>query len=196
MTKKLSKRRRKILEDVLRIVIPKVVKEWNNQKLAEWEHCYEQDFESYFKGMKTQEITKTINPLLYVIFLRHMMALLPEFVRCVGTDGDGLDYRCWNIPLETKITLSDNIYWTGNGYPKTPLHILIRFNLTELRTVTGMFVVLVDLDRCVSDWTDPVIASNWSTIKFFAEDATEFNPIVGKTKVNQVYIKPQLEGLM
>jgi hypothetical protein len=187
------------LVDAIRQILPEVVKEWNTVKLPLYESLVEQSFEKYFEGRQTQEKTKMVAPILDSIFARKVNAILPEFV---VSEGKGQDYVYGSIPFESKITFGENYGWVGNGYSKTPWHLLMRFELTKDGKIVKQFAMIANLDECKSKWDKPGTTSNFSGLKFLVEDQDKITPIVGsitnKTPSglkNGKYILPVMESI-
>lgn len=157
-------------------IMPELVNEWNLVKLPAFEALVEQPFETYFEGRQTQEKTKMVAPILDVIFARLIKRNLPEFI---VAEGKGMDYMYGTVPVESKITFGTGRGWTGNGYKKTPWHLLMRFELTDQGVIISKFAAMVDLDNCKSKWTAPGSTSNFSTLEFVAEDFDKLIPVVG-----------------
>ena len=182
----------------IRQTVPLVVSEWNTFKLPQWESLVEQSFEKYFAGRQTQEKTKMVAPILDSIFARHMKNIIPEFV---VAEGKGQDYLYDKIPFESKITFGDGDGWTGNGYSKTPWHLLMRFEVDTSGRIGKQFAMITDLSKCKSNWTAPGKTSNFSTLKFLAEDHSNLIPVVGSisnrtpTGRNSTYVFPIMKSI-
>ena len=164
------------LSNCIQQILPQVVNEWNTIKLPLFEQLVEQSFEKYFEGRQTQEKTKMVAPILDSIFARRICDILPEFV---VDEGKGHDYIYGSTPFESKITFGEGSSWTGNGYSKTPWHLLMRFEVATDGTITKQFAAIVDLAQCKSKWTAPGTSSNFSTLKFLVEDQNKIMPVVG-----------------
>ena len=175
------------LNNAIANVIPELVKEWNTVMLPKLEDmAYGLSFSEIFKDRLTQEKTKVVSPFLDIVFAHLIKRYIPDFK---VDETVGRDY-IWNDEgFECKITFGKD-GWTGNGYAKTPKHILLRFTLTEDGKITKMFAALADLDKCKSRWTDKTTKSNFSTLKFVKEDEDMLDVIVGDLKINKKYIKP------
>lgn len=178
--------------------IPSVVNEWNKIKLPLFESLVEQSFEKYFSGRQTQEKTKMVAPILDSIFARHVQNIIPEFV---VAEGKGQDYVYGNIPIESKITFGEGDSWTGNGYSKTPWHLLMRFEVAPTGIIVKQFAMITNLNTCKSKWTVPGTTSNFSTLRFVVGDRDELIPIVGaltsKTRTGRdaTYVSPIMESV-
>lgn len=183
------------LVEPIRKVIPDVVNEWNNIKLPLFQQLVEQSFEDYFSGRQTQEKTKMIAPILDSIFYRHMRTILPSFS---VAEEKGKDYIFNNLPLECKITIMEGYNWTGNGYTKTPWHLLFRFKVESNGIISKKFAMLANLDQCKTRWTEPADSANYSALRFLSEDLNLLIPIIGnvvnttKTGKPGTYVLPQL----
>lgn len=186
------------LAESIRRAVPKMAFEWNTIKLPLFESLVEQSFEKYFEGRQTQEKTKMVAPILDSIFARLIKAKIPEFD---VSEGKGQDYLYGDIPLESKITFGEGDSWTGNGYSKTPWHLLMRFEVSPTGIITKQFAMMTKLDDCKSKWTAPGTTSNFSTLKFLVEDQTKLIPIIGsitdktKTGRNGTYLSPIMESI-
>ena len=184
------------LVTAIRAVIPGVVKEWNTVKLPLFEQLVGQSFEQYFQGRQTQEKTKMVAPILDSIFALRLKHILPEWM---VAEGKGLDYMFGEIPFECKITFGSGDSWTGNGYSKTPWHLLMRFELDQQGNIIKQFAAIVDLSACGSKWSATGDTSNFSTLKFQLADQPHLIPICGKfsniTRTGRpaTYIMPIME---
>lgn len=179
------------MEELIKAIeksIPLVVNEWNTKKIKQFEDLYEQPFNEYFKNRQTQEKTKTVSPVIDVIFARIMSEQISDFVI---DEGKGRDYQWNNIPLENKLTLSTGNSWTGNGYKKTDFHILSKFELNENGHIINYFSCLVNLTECLSGWTKPK-NSNFSTLQFLSEDYDKVIVIHGGLTKRRKYLDCKL----
>lgn len=187
-----------LLINAIQQVVPSMIQEWNTSKLPQFESLVEQSFEKYFEGRQTQEKTKMVAPILDSIFARRMQAIVPEFV---VAEGKGKDYLYGEIPFESKITFGEGDSWTGNGYSKTPWHLLMRFEVTPQGKIIRQFAMITNLEQCKSKWSAPGSTSNFSTLKFVAEDQDKLTTVIGsvtnktKTGRNGSYISPIMESV-
>ena len=178
------------LIETIRIALPLVVEEWNTKKLGEFELLFEQSYKEFFLNKQTQEKTKIVSPIINVVFCRVMKTLSNNFSM---DEGNGRDYS-WTsnlapIEIEGKITLSVGNSWTGNGYKKTDIHLLIRFEMDENGMIISYFSALVDMSKCISNWTAPTTKSNFSTLKFLKEDHEHIKVIHGEIiKSKKMYL--------
>ena len=172
----------KDLNTAIELILPDLVNEWNTVKLPLCEKLWEKTFKEYFAGRQTQEKTKMIAPILDVIFARLVGDIIEEFT---VDEGKGRDYDYNGTPIECKITLGAGNGWVGNGYTKSPEHILMRFGVDENGIINEYFVMTVNLDKCISKWSNPGTSSNFSGLGFMIEDAEHLNVILGKTKLKR-----------
>lgn len=181
------------LATAIQTVVPDMVKEWNTIKLPLFESLVEQSFEKYFEGRQTQEKTKMVAPILDSIFARRINAIISNFV---VSEGKGQDYMYGRVPFESKITFGLGDSWTGNGYSKTPWHLLMRFEINNQGKIVKHFAMITNLNKCNSKWSAPGTTSNFSTLKFLVADKSRLISIVGgisdktKTGKNANYIMP------
>ena len=172
-------------------IMPLLVREWNEIKLPLFEQLVEQKFSDYFQGRQTQEKTKMVAPILDSIFARQVRTLLPTF--CV-TERAAQDYMYDTTPMECKITFGAGNTWSGNGYNKTPWHILLRFGIQDDGQIDRAFAALVNLDQTVSQWQSASRADaktvNWYKLNFIVEDLDHIQPILGTLETKNKYIQP------
>lgn len=173
------------LYESIRKVVPLVVKEWNDVKINQFQLLFEKSFQDHYKNRQTQEKTKNVSPVIDTIFTRLMNEELPEFEL---DEGKGRDYKYGDIPLECKVTLSGGNSWTGNGYTKTDMHILFRFNINDEGIIDSYFTLVVDLSECDSTWTSPDTSSNFSSLKFLNCDKEKLNVIHGSVIERSKYL--------
>tara|TARA_B110000858_G_C17770639_1_gene459417 strand:- start:129 stop:680 length:552 start_codon:yes stop_codon:yes gene_type:complete len=179
----------KKLIDAIYLSIPEVIKEWNENKLTQLESLVEQPFKEYFNNRQTQEKTKMVSPVIDTIFTRIMKTHLNDFE---VDEGKGRDYKWGNILLESKLTLGEGNSWTGNGYTKTDIHLLFRFNIDENGIIVSYFSSVVDLSKCESNWTSPTNKSNFSTLKFLTNDISEISIIHGEMVSKKKYLSCEM----
>jgi hypothetical protein len=172
----------KDLNTAIELILPDLVNEWNTVKLPLCEHLWEKSYKEYFTGRQTQEKTKMIAPILDVIFARLVGDIIDGFT---VDEGKGRDYDYNGTPIECKITLGAGNGWVGNGYAKSPEHILMRFDVGENGIINEYFVMTVNLDKCISKWSKPGTSSNFSGLDFVVEDAEHLNIILGNIRLKR-----------
>ena len=161
------------LKENIKEVLPLVVDEWNNVKLPAFESLIEKSFKDYFEGRQTQE--------------------KPTFV---ADEGKGHDYLYGDIPIECKITCSDSGTWTGNGYAKTPIHILMSFKLEDDGNITDMFCMFANLtDDIESGWGKKTsLTANFVGLRLLSEDIDNFDVVVGEVSTKNKLLKVVRDG--
>mgnify|MGYP003337547419 CR=1 FL=1 len=180
----------------IQTVLPMLTREWNTVKLPLFEALVEQSFEEYFEGRQTQEKTKMVAPILDSVFARLIKQQITGFKIA---EGKGQDYEFRSTPLESKITFGQGNGWVGNGYAKTPWHMLMRFELTEQGHIISQFAMMADLSTCESKWSAAGDKSNFSGLSFLSKDLPQLIPVVGtvtdRTKKGRTgkYVQPIME---
>jgi hypothetical protein len=149
-----------------------------------WVDVYFEEFSEWIKDKETQEITKVVSPLLNA-YLKHNL----KKIGFILNEGKGLDYVWEGVDLEGKLSLSSGNSWTGNGFPKTNWHLLIKINFNDMGNIIGSHVCIVPINDCVSSWTKSGDKDNFSTLKLKSEDLDKIVPVVGTFKKNPVYLK-------
>jgi gliding-associated putative ABC transporter substrate-binding component GldG len=124
--KKMNLESIKNLTEIIKNNWEEIITQYNKHIEEKFEDFFLMTYYEYFKGSKTQEITKIISPVFNSILSN---VLKPSgFNRC---ETDGVDYNFEGVAIEGKITLSTSNSWTGNGYKKTNWHLLVKLNLNE-----------------------------------------------------------------
>jgi hypothetical protein len=177
----------KNLTEIIKNNWEEIITQYNKHIEEKFKDFFFITYSEYFKGAKTQEITKIISPVFNLILCR---VLIPSgFNRC---ETDGVDYNFEGIAIEGKITLSTSNSWTGNGYKKTNWHLLVKLNLNEDGIIVSSFCALVPIDECVSKWTVPTLDSNFSSLKFNNIDSDKIIIIKGKLEEKTKLLTPIL----
>ena len=112
--------------DEVKNMLPVVVDSWNREKLLQLEDMLGVSFADYFENKKTQERTKEVAPKIELM-LQQLLTANHGPKTFVVDDAVGYDCMWKQIPIECKITFAGGVGWPGNGYKKTPIHVLMRF---------------------------------------------------------------------
>jgi hypothetical protein len=179
------------LIEAIRTCLPGILHEFNTVRLPQLEAFLGRTIIEEFPDpvKRTSETTKVIARGLDNTFFRHIHAVLPEFVE---DEGDGRDYRFGAIPIESKNTFGKGDSWTGNGYDKTGLHLLKKFQVNERGHITHAFIALVNIDDCESCWSEKTLKSNFSSLMLRTVDKEKVHVIVGSLKSNPKNLSPIL----
>ena len=177
------------LIDTLKKVMPAVIKEMNEVRIPALETAWGRPFvdEMANENQVTVEIAKNYARPLNNTMYRHVKAELPDFVEKTT---DGSDYEFQGTLIEDKNSFSDGNGWVGNGFKKTPIHLLKKFQVDSNGRITHAFVALVDLSKCKSGWSAKTTDTNRSVIQFSVADLQHLQVIVGSIKTNKKYLKP------
>jgi hypothetical protein len=178
------------LKQTIKQVLPAVIKEVNSVRIPALEQAWGRSFKDEFanEDQTTVEIAKNYARVLNNCLHRHISATLPEFKEHTT---DGSDYIYGDLLIEDKNSFSpDSNGWVGNGFGKTPVHLLKKFRCCENGRITEAFVALVDLSKCKSQWSDKSLNTNRSTISFANDDLNEINLIFGEIQTKTKNIKP------
>ena len=179
------------LIDTIQKVLPAVIQEVNDIRIPALENAWGRSFHDEMQNEEqvTVEIAKNYARLLNNCFCRHIQNHLPDFHERTT---NGSDYEFQGMLIEDKNSFSDNNGWVGNGFKKTPMHLLKKFSVNDQGRITRGFLALVDLSVCNSAWSDKTIDTNRSVIQFQRDDLNHIQVIHGSIKVNQKYLRPIL----
>jgi hypothetical protein len=175
-------------------VLPAVIKEVNEIRIPALETAWGRPFKAEManEDQVTVEIAKNYARPLNNTFLRHIQAILPGFTEHTT---NGSDYAFNGTPIEDKNSFSEGNGWVGNGFAKTPVHLLKKFKVDANGRITHAFIALVDLSKCKSAWSAKTTDTNRSVISFAKEDLSHVNVIVGSIKINRKNLKPLMESV-
>lgn len=173
-------------------VLPAVIREVNEVRIPALETAWGRTFaqEMANEDQVTVEIAKNYARPLNNTFLRHIRAVLPNFSEHTT---DGSDYEFNGVLIEDKNSFSESNGWVGNGFAKTPMHLLKKFKVDSNGRITHAFVALVDLSKCQSGWSAKTVNTNRSVIQFETADVAHIQVIYGKLKPNRKFLKPVME---
>lgn len=171
-------------------VFPAVIKEVNSVRIPALEQAWGRPFKDEFANeeQKTVEIAKNYARVLNNCVFRHISNVLPEFKEHTT---NGSDYIYGDLLIEDKNSFSpDSKGWNGNGFDKTPLHLLKKFRCCENGRITEAFVALVDLSKCKSRWSDKSLTYNGSSIAFCNDDLNQIDVIIGQLQLKTKWVHP------
>lgn len=179
------------LISTIRDCLPAIIAEFNDVRLPLLEQALGRTIIEEFPdpAKRTAETTKVMGRILDNTFFRHIHARDPKFVE---DEGAGRDNRYGDIPIESKNTFGKGDSWTGNGYDKTGWHLLKKFSVDDAGRISHVFLALVNLDECVSCWSERNLKSNFSSLMLKSVDRDKVLMIVGDFKKNPKNLCPIL----
>jgi hypothetical protein len=180
----------KKLVTTIQSVLPDVIKEVNKIRIPALEKAWGRSFAEEMKNedQVTVEIAKNYARVLNNTFYRHIQQKIKSFKEHTT---NGSDYIFQNIPIEDKNSFSpDSIGWVGNGFNKTPIHLLKKFRVDKNGRIIEAFIALVDISKVNKGWSERKINTNRSTIDFSLEDFDIITVIYGELKKNKKKLKP------
>ncbi len=190
------------LANAIKVALPKVIDEWNNESLSQFELLYRRPFKDVFAGRQTQEKTKAISPIIDEIFTEKIKDQLSSFVQ---SEGNSKDYMIGSTLIEWKNSLSDNldkkigkygdVSWTGNGYKKTNWHVLVKLIPNEDGVIVKHLSCIIPHNEMDYKWTKPV-KSNFSNLKIFSSDLNKVAIITGNFTNKLTYLRPVFENVI
>ena len=184
----------KTLIQTIKKVLPDVIQEMNAQRIPALESAWGRSFKDEMtnEDQVTVEIAKNYARPLNNTFFRHINKILPSFKEHTT---NGSDYIYDGVLIEDKNSFSEGNGWVGNGFQKTPVHLLKKFQVDENGRIIKAFIALVDLSKCKSAWSAKTTDTNRSVISFAKEDLSHINVIVGSIKINRKNLKPLMESV-
>jgi hypothetical protein len=182
------------LISTIRKVLPEVIKEVNDVRIPALEKAWGRDFKEEMKNENqvTVEIAKNYARPLNNALYRQVSKILPNYEEQTI---NGSDYVYEDILIEDKNSFSDSNSWVGNGFVKTPVHLLKKFKVDENGRIIEAFVALVDLSKCKSSWSDRNINTNRSVISFTLDDMQHIQVIYGSIERKKKYLSPIMEKI-
>ena len=179
------------LINAIRTVYLEAINEFNTVKMPLLEEALGRSIIEEFPDpvKRTAETTKVLARILDNTFFRHIHAIEPTFIE---DESAGRDNLFGTIPIEQKITFGKGNSWTGNGYDKTGWHLLKKFSMNDAGRINGCFLALVNLEECISKWSERTLKSNFSSLHLKSVDKDKIHVIVGTLKGNPTNLAPVL----
>ena len=173
-------------------ITPDAVREFNEKRLGYLEKGWGESLSSIINktisSQKTQEKTKLLSRPINNCFIQQIQKKIKSFSE---SNADGHDYEFDGIRIEDKNTLSSGDTWTGNGYPKSRIHLLKKFSLSNDGLIEKAFICLIELNK--SKWTAPTSKSNFSTLHIKKDDQYSYIKIWGEFEVSNSFLSPKLQ---
>lgn len=184
------------LGSLLRRLLPAAVLEFNTVRLPAleiaWGRPFKEEWETEDPKHRTQEITKVYTRIINNVLYKLLKENCPTFKE-YGTVGS--DFTIDSVPYEDKNSFSSSSTWTGNGYKKTDLHLLKKFEIDGDGRICGVFALLMNLSVCKSSWTAPALSSNFSSLQLLTEDADKIDVICGSLVPKKKYLSVELQRI-
>ena len=185
----------KSLSSAINSVLVDAIKEINEVRIpaleVAWGRTFKEELEN--EDQKTVEIAKNYSRIVNNCIYRRVKEVLPDFKEHTT---NGSDYILGDLLIEDKNSFSDSNGWVGNGFDKTPVHLLKKFICDENGRIISAFVAIVDLGKCKSAWSDRQLNTNRSVITFSKEDLQHIEIVFGDIKENRVNLKPILKSVI
>lgn len=141
----------------------------------------------FYGNLKTEQRTQQISPLVSKCFYEFF-----DSIGIVMQETDGFDFLWEGYQIENKLSLSSEKNWTGNGYKKVSIHLLMKMNLNDDFQIDKSFIGLISLDVCHSKWTKPQLSSNFSSLCLHKNDFNRIHVIHGELQTKTKYLHPIL----
>lgn len=180
------------LGETVKSVLPSVVGEFNTTLLPAIETAWGRKFKDELENenQKTVEIAKNYARPLNNCFYRHINEQQPTFLEKTI---DGSDYVFNDILVEDKNSFSTGNCWVGNGYKKTDIHLLKKFECDEDGKIIKAFIGIVSMKQVLGDWTDRTLQSHRSVLKFLNQDIDKIYVVHGSIRPAKKYLQFELE---
>jgi len=175
-------------------ITPGAVREFNEKRLGYlekgWGETLSSIIDKTIPRQKTQEKTKLLSRSINNCFIQQIQKKIKGFTE---SNADGHDYEFKGIKIEDKNTLSSSDTWTGNGYPKSKIHLLKKFSLSNEGLIEKAFICLIELNK--SQWSAPTTKSNFSTLRISKDDESYSIKIWGEFEVSNSFLSPSLKEI-
>ena len=176
------------LKQAIQQVLPEVIREINEERIpaleSAWGRTFKEELEN--ENQVTVEIAKNYARPVNNTFYRHIRSVLPEFEEHTT---DGSDYVLDGVLIEDKNSFSPSNGFVGNGFAKTPVHMLKKFRVDENGRIREAFIAVVDLSKTQGAWSEKSINTNRSTIQFANDDIPQINVIFGSIRPAKKWAK-------
>lgn len=157
---------------------------------------YGKNSEHWLKPYKTGDRTKLLTPFISTWFFEYFDTKDNPVIR---REINGKDF-IWNgIDFELKLSLCDNIGWTGNGTRKVNYHFLMKMRLDENYLIAESFAAIVPLKTTLSSWSEPSSdmtegkRSNFSGLRLLNKDKSRVYLIHGDVRPGTDYLQMELK---
>lgn len=175
--------------EAVELSIEPAVRDFNERRLPALEQAWGRSYQAEManESQQTVETTKNYSRPINNSFYREIQSRLPEFEEQTT---NGSDYRYGEILIEDKNSFGSGNSWVGNGFLKTPMHLLKKFEIDDQGRITHAFVAVVDISLCQGAWTEKTTKTNRSELKFLVADREHIRVIMGRLAAGRRYLQP------
>lgn len=184
----------KDLSTVIQKVLKTSIDNFNTIRLPALETAWGRSFkdEMKFESQVTVEIAKNYARPFNNELYRNIQIHLKDFKENTTA---GLDFE-YIIPFEHKNSFSaDSNGWVGNGYKKTPMHLLMKFSTDENGKINKCFCCIIDTSKMNNTWSTKGTTSNFSALKLSNDDIQLADIIWGSLVPSKKYAKVILNSI-
>lgn len=171
------------LINVIKEILPIAISNINTVRIPALEIVWGRSFSDEMKNEDqiTVEVTKNYSRMVNNEIFRQINSRINTFHEHTtnGSDYCYIDQDGNKYLIEDKNSFSIGNGWVGNGFEKTPIHLLKKFKIDKDGRIIEAFVALVDISKCISKWSDKTLNTNRSVISFINEDAEHIQVIHG-----------------
>lgn len=178
-----------------------VINWWNADMLPLFESLYGESWKDFFSKISPKQITQEKTKLATTIFTNRLNSCIK---RKLGDKFEIANDTSFDVtfnvngeiyPVEQKLTTqpvnAKYHTWTGNHVSnKVGPHLLIRLEIDDNGKITGVYVGLLELDRCdITKWSSTKSDVNYATLKLRWSDRNQLQDILGKQLQQNSFIR-------
>jgi hypothetical protein len=181
------------LSEVIKSVLLVSIKNFNEIRLPALESAWGRTFtdEMANESQVTVEIAKNYARPFNNELYRNILTKVSEFQEDTTK---GSDFTWYGIPVEHKNSFSiSSKGFVGNGFDKTPWHLLMKFGTDENGRINKCFSCIIDTSKMANQWSDKKSTSNFSSLKLTNDDIQHAIIAMGSLVPNKKYAKEVLE---
>jgi hypothetical protein len=181
------------LAQIIKSILPITIKNFNQVRLPALESAWGRTFidEMANESQVTVEIAKNYARPFNNELYRNILTKINQFQEDTTK---GSDFTFYGIPVEHKNSFSpDSNSFTGNGFDKTPFHLLMKFSTDENGRINKCFSCIIDTSKMTKQWSDKSTTSNFSSLKLTNDDIKHAIIISGSLVPLKKYAKMVLE---
>jgi hypothetical protein len=182
------------LVDAVRDSLEPAIRDFNEHRLPAlemaWGRTYAEEMQN--ESQRTVETTKNYSRVINNAIYREIQKRLPEFQEQTC---NGSDYVLGDLLIEDKNSFGTSNSWVGNGFAKTEVHLLKKFQINAAGRITGVFAAVVDTSQIAGAWTEKTVNTNRSELKLRNEDLEHIQVILGTLRPGRTYLTPEVDNL-